>query len=120
MDLSPVCTTISLIFFDNIQTRYFLGYRPDRVGEEELQEACRNTSRFNSVGLTESYERFRDKFCGLIGVSSSAQTLLSNKSDYYRLFDLSDQSIREALTPLVQFDLKLYDHVSSQFWPESK
>ena len=109
-----------LDFFDNIQTRYFLGYRPDRVGEEELQEACSNTSRFNSVGLTESYERFKNNFCESIDVSSSTQTLQSNKSDYYRLFDLSDQNIREALTPLVQFDLKLYDHVSSQFWPEAK
>lgn len=109
-----------LDFFDNIQTRYFLDYRPDRVGEEELQQACSNTSRFSSVGLTENYERFKDRFCESIGVNSSEQKLQSNKSDYYHLFDLSDQNIHEALAPLVQFDLKIYDYVSSQFWPEAK
>jgi hypothetical protein len=109
-----------LDFFDNIQTRYFLDYRPDRVGEEELQMACSNTSRFSSVGLTETYERFKDRFCKSIGVSPSERKLQSNKSEFYELFDLSDQNIRDALAPLVQFDLQLYDHVSSQFWPEVK
>jgi hypothetical protein len=109
-----------LDFFDNIQTRYFLDYRPDRVGEEELQKACGNTSRFSSVGLTETYERFKDRFCESISVSPTEQRLQSNKSEYYQLFDLSDQDICEALAPLVQFDLRLYDHVSSQFWPEVK
>ena len=107
-----------LDFFDNIQTRYFLDHRPDRVGEDDLHNACRNTSRFSSVGLTETYERFKDQFCESIGVSSSEQKLQSNKSDDYQLFDLSDQNIREALAPLVRFDLQLYDHVSSRFWPE--
>ncbi|MBT8329344.1 MAG: hypothetical protein KJN87_06520 [Desulfofustis sp.] len=109
-----------LDFFDNIQTRYFLDYRPDRVGEEELRRACSNTSRFISVGLTETYECFKDSFCELIGVSSAEQKLQSNKSDYYQLFDLADQHIREVLAPLVQFDLYLYDYVSTQFWPELK
>ena len=109
-----------LDFFDNIQTRYFLDYRPDRVGEEEMQRACANISRFSSVGLTESYERFKNRFCDSIGVSLSEQKLQSNKSDYYQLFDLSDQHIREALAPLVQFDLHLYDRVASQFWSEDR
>jgi hypothetical protein len=107
-----------LDFFDNVQTRYFLDYRPDRVGEEELRKACANTSRFSSVGLTETYERFKDRFCGSISVSPTEQKLKSNKSEFYQLFDLSDQHTREALAPLVRFDLHLYDHVSSQFWPE--
>ena len=107
-----------LDFFDNIQTRYFLDYRPDRVGEEELRKSCANLSRFSSVGLTESYERFKNRFCESIGVVSSEQKVLSNKSAYYQLFDLGDQDIRKALRPLVQFDLQLYDYVSSRFWPE--
>ena len=109
-----------LDFFDNIQTRYFLDYRPDRVGEEELRRACDNISRFSSVGLTESYERFKNRFCESIGVSPAEQRLRSNKSDFYHLFDVSDHSIREALAPLVRFDLRLYDCVSSQYWPELK
>ena len=70
------------------------------------------------MGLTESYERFKDRFCESISVVSSAQKVVSNKSEYYQLFDLGDQDIREALRPLVQFDLQLYDYVSSRFWPE--
>ena len=107
-------------FFDNIQTRYFLDYRPDRVGEKEVQRACSNLSRFSSVGLTESYERFRTRFCESIGVASTEQTLKSNKSEYYRLLDLTDPEFRGALLPLVEFDLKLYECVAEQFgWTES-
>lgn len=108
-----------LDFFDNIQTRYFLDYRPDRVGEEDLKRACDNLSRFSSVGLTECYEQFRTRFCESIGVVSAEQTLKSNKSEYYRLFDLTDPDIRETLQPLVECDLTLYEHVTDRFGWES-
>lgn len=104
-----------LDFFDNIQTRYFLDYRPDRVGKQDLDQAKRNLERFRSVGLTENYDAFRDRFCEDRGLPHQTQDLQSNKAAYYRLFDLSDQAIRKALRPLVVFDLDLYDHVSTRF-----
>ncbi len=105
-----------LDFFDNMQTRYFLDYRPDRVGWDDLQRACENISQFQSIGLTEAYDSFKEQFCQIIGVEAVEQKLQSNKSAYYRLFDLADQAIRAVLLPLVQYDLKLYEFVSERFW----
>lgn len=109
-----------LDFFDNIQTRYFLDYRPDRVGERELQRARANLSRFSSVGLTEAYDHFRLKICESLGIDSVEQELQSNKSEYYRLFDLTDTEVRDGLRPLVEYDLQLYQFVTSRFWPEDR
>jgi len=95
-------------FFDNMQTRYFLDYRPAVVARGDLEQATRNFSRFRSIGLTEHYEAFRDRFCADIGLSPQTQDLQSNKSSSYRLFDLSDPHIRAALKPLVVHDLDLY------------
>jgi hypothetical protein len=105
-----------LDFFDNMQTRYFLDYRPDRVGQEDFEQACANILRFTSVGLTESYDRFKNEFCRFIGVETDKQTLRSNRAKEYRLFDPAVQPIREALRPLVHYDLKLYEFVAGQFW----
>ncbi len=105
-----------LDFFDNMQTRYFLDYRPDRVGQDDFERACENISRFASVGLTESYDRFIDEFCRFIGVEGLNQTLRSNKSKEYRLFDLAVPSVRKALWPLVQYDCELYEFVERKFW----
>ena len=107
-----------LDFFDNIQTRYFLDYRPERVEGKDLDRACENISRFRSVGLTEAYDRFKTQFCDSIGIVSKEQKLQSNKSEYYRLFELSKPEVRTALFPLVEFDLKLYQFVSERFWQE--
>lgn len=105
-------------FFDNIQTRYFLDYRPERVAEKDLRRACENISNFSSVGLTEAYDHFKKQFCHTIGVTSGEQKLQSNKSEYYHLFDLADPEVRAALEPLVEFDLKLYEFVSDRFWQD--
>jgi len=105
-----------LDFFDNMQCRYFLDYRTGKVSSDDLQRACENISRFSAVGLTEFYDRFRQQFCAAIGIEAEKQTILSNRSKKYRLFDLADSSLREALLPLVQFDLKLYKFVKDRFW----
>jgi hypothetical protein len=107
-------------FFDNIQTRYFLDYRPERVAAEDLHRACTNISRFSSVGLTEAYERFKKRFCDSVGITPAEQKLQSNKAEHYRLFDLADSKVRSALRPLVEFDLQLYETVSANFWQNVK
>lgn len=102
-------------FFDNLQTRYFLDYRPEKVSDSNLDQAKQNLGQFCSVGLTENYDSFRSRFCEDLGLEFHKQELQSNKSSFYRLFELSDQAIREALQPLVTFDLSLYDYVLEQF-----
>ncbi len=103
-----------LDFLDNIQTRYFLDYRPETVGPDDLHRACENIALFRAVGLTEAYDRFREQFCDIIGVTDTEQTLRSNRSAEYRLFDLSDQPVRQVLRPLVAYDMKLYEFVSER------
>jgi len=102
-------------FFDNMQTRYFLDYRPDRVGKEDLARATENIHRFRSVGLTEDYDAFRDRFCDELGLPRQRQEMQSNKAPSYRLFDLRDSRIREALHPLVAYDLELYEYAAEHF-----
>jgi len=101
-----------LEFFDNIQTRYFLDYQPEKITPADLENARENADRFRRVGLTEKYDRFREEFCADIGLAPQSQNLQSNKSQHYRLFDLSNPSTREALLPLVETDLMLYDYIS--------
>jgi hypothetical protein len=103
-----------LDFLDNIQTRYFLDYRPATVGPDDLDRACHNIALFRAVGLTEAYDRFREQFCDIIGVNDGKQALRSNRSPEYRLFDLSDQSVCQALHPLVDYDMRLYEFVSAR------
>lgn len=109
-------SSYQLDFFDNIQTRYFLDYRPERVTQKDLDRACDNISRFSLVGLTEGYDQFLEVVCRTIGIPTRSQDLQSNKSDYYHLFDHSDGDIKTAFLPLVHYDLKLYELVSKKFW----
>ncbi len=103
-------------FFDNLQTRYFLDQRPEKVSRNDLAQALDNVSAFRLVGLTEAYDLFRNRFCEGAGLKPQQQELKANRADHYRLFDLSDPRIRAALLPLVEFDLDLYDFVADSFW----
>ena len=69
-----------LDFFDNIQTRYFLDYRPEKVTVEDFENAKKNISRFRLVGLTEYYNIFLDQFCRDMRLPPQSQTEKSNKS----------------------------------------
>lgn len=101
-------------FFDNIQTRYFLDYRPERVTQADYLQAVQNMMHFRSIGLTERYDRFRDRFCRDLGLPPQSQTLRSNRSERYRLVDLTQPSSRSIIDPLVRFDCRLYDLVAEQ------
>ncbi len=107
-----------LDFFDNIQTRYFLDYRPEKVTVEDLENAKKNILRFHLVGLTEYYHVFLDRFCRDMGLPPQSQTEISNKSEHYYLFDYERETTREILLPLIGVDLLLYQYVSQIFWPE--
>jgi len=105
-----------LDFFDNIQTRYFLDNRPEKVTADELARAKENLLHFCSIGLTEQYDRFRDRFCKDLGLGPEVQSLRSNKSIDYELFDVNDKQVREAMLPLVVHDLELYSFVAESYW----
>jgi len=104
-----------LDFFDNIQTRYFLDYRPEKVEMADVDNALANLDRFRLVGLTERYDRFLALVCGDIGLAPQQQDLQSNRADGYRLFDRKQESVRQCFAPLVEADLELYRRVAERF-----
>lgn len=101
-------------FFDNIQIRYFLDYRPERVGETDFLAAVKNLLNFRAIGLTEHYDRFRDRFCRNMGLPLQRQALRSNQSAQYQLFERTDTKIRQLVMPLVEFDCRLYEYIAQQ------
>jgi len=101
-------------FFDNIQTRYFLGYRPDRVTQSDCDNAIGNISKFATIGLTEHFGAYVEEFCDYYGIQQKPITSVHNPSKVAPLFDVSNQEIRDILSPLVCYDLQLYARISEQ------
>ncbi len=98
-------------FFDNIQTRYFLDYRPGRVEKKDLDRAVNNLVYFKSLGLTESYDQYVNQFCELYGLQTTSTVARRNPSRVTALFDVTSPEIQEACQPLIQYDQQLYNHV---------
>ncbi len=112
-------TGYELDFFDNIQTRYFLDYRPERVGPEDYTNALETIKRFSQVGLTEQYERFVNRFCRDLELPPQAELQRANIAEKYQLFDTLNGSAQSPLEDLIEFDRLLYRHVAESFWSET-
>jgi hypothetical protein len=102
-------------FFDNIQTRYFLDHRPERVTEADYREAVETAERFTAIGSTEHYDNFQDRFCSHLGLPVQKQTPRSNRSQRYHLFDCGNPAVSKIIDPLVCFDRRLYDLIVSRY-----
>ena len=102
-------------FFDNIQTRYFLDYRPEQVTDADYRKAAQTIKHFRLIGLTERYDQFRDQFCKDLGLQSQLQTLRVNRAENYSLFDPGRSSTRRIVDPLIRFDCQLYELIASQW-----
>ncbi len=98
-------------FFDNIQTRYFLDYRPERVTSKEVQAAKKNCSVFTRIGTTEHYKKFTKKFCSENGLNYIEQAKPLNRSKQKNLFNPESPGMKEILFPLVKYDMALYEYV---------
>jgi len=101
-----------LDFFDNLQTRYFLGYRPEQVNKEDLRQAITNTDIFTSIGITENYDQYLLQCADLYNrTMHSQQTTKHNPATVDPLFDIENPEIYSALMPLMRFDLEIYEHI---------
>lgn len=100
-------------FFDNIQTRYFLDYRPERVTSEDIRAAKKNCSVFRRIGTTETYKQFTEQFCCENGLNYVEQKRPLNRSKQKSLYDPASPDIKEILFPLVKYDMELYDYICS-------
>jgi hypothetical protein len=101
-------------FFDNIQTRYFLGYRPERVGQPDCDNAIGNISKFATIGLTEKFGAYVGEFCDYYDIQQKPVTSVHNPSKVAPLFDVLNPEIRDILSPLVCYDLQLYTRIAEQ------
>ncbi len=107
---------IELDFFDNLQTRYFLDYRPEKVEISDFVDAKKNISLFKSIGLTEKYPQFIQNFCNIYQMENIKKPSTPlNKSSYRRLFDYDDLKVRSILAPLVEADLLLYSDIVKSY-----
>lgn len=96
-------------FLDNMQLRYFLDQIPRRTGHADLDKAKENCRLFRQIGTTERYAEFTATFVKSHALIQSGIPFRLNRSREKPLFDLNDPAIRNALYPLVQLDLQLYE-----------
>jgi len=95
-------------FFDNIQTRYFLDYRPARVSMEDFDQALKNLNYFKTIGVTEKYHDYTRAFCRHYEIRHVEHQTEHNPSRVPPLFNFDRDDTREILAPLVRYDLQLY------------
>jgi len=98
-------------FFDNMQTRYFCDQEVDRVSAVDLERAVINTGYFKNIGVTERYSEFINQFVDLHELQKIETSRQLNRSKSMPLFDIEDSEVRQVLYPLVQYDLRLYNHI---------
>ena len=108
-------TSVDAAFFDNMQTRHFLDNRVERVSLDNLKQAITNTGEFKLIGVTEQFETFCNDFIALNNLVTSFESGKLNRSRSEPLFDSNNPEIRQALFPLVEYDLMLYDHVKNSY-----
>jgi hypothetical protein len=101
-------------FFDNIQVRYLLDHRPERVTGDDLSLSLEHLSRFSTIGVTERYQEYLSRCASYYGLKHLVQRTRHNPARVAPMFDSADSSIRSALYPLVRHDLKLYQRVLEQ------
>lgn len=101
-------------YFDNCQTRYFLDYRPDRVGWLDLQNAIKNFHYFQAIGTTERYRNFIAEFSTRYRQPFIAQQKQLNRAKYDTFYNPEDLWNKAIVHPLVKYDLLLYKAVMSR------
>ena len=100
-----------LDFFDNIQTRYFLDYRPEKVGVKDLQNAMENIKLFVLIGAAEKLDGFIERFCARYSMVKANQLRSFNRLPRFKLFDYDNKVVQSILTPLVETDIRLREVV---------
>ncbi|MCK9173921.1 MAG: hypothetical protein M0O96_01390 [Desulforhopalus sp.] len=98
-------------FFDNMQTRYFLDYRPERVGDKDIANAVENFKYFADIGRTEGYQEFAARFCKKYNLPFIQQGQPLNCSGDAPLYDITGEKFQTLLHPLVKYDLQLYSAI---------
>ncbi|MFT5701703.1 MAG: hypothetical protein ACI8ZB_004604 [Desulforhopalus sp.] len=104
-----------LDFFDNIQTRYFLDYRPEKVSLNDFYKTLPNIDLFKHIGLTERYEQFKSFVSSSYELPEVSLPIMTNKTMHPPLYDCDCLDMKEILYPLVHADMRLYDAIKLRF-----
>ena len=105
-----------LDFFDNLQTRYFLEYRPDRINQHDLDQAIENLNLFTDIGITEMYPQFLARCAALYHGKTKSIMTKHNPSRVPEIFDRKDPHIQRALQPLIRYDVQLVETICQNVW----
>lgn len=101
-------------FFDNMQTRYFLDYRPEKVGDKDIANALENFKYFSDIGRTEKYQNFAARFCKKYNLPFIQQVQPLNCSGDSPLYDIAGENFKTLVHPLVKYDLQLYSAITER------
>jgi hypothetical protein len=104
-----------LDFFDNMQTRYFLDHRPEKVSPSMLDEAEDNFGFFKHIGRTEQYSQFIKKFSSIYRIPVTDPPGSYNKAIEPALYDSADPVMQDIFSPLIETDLLLYSRIKTVF-----
>jgi len=104
-----------LDFFDNMQTRYFLDYRPGKVSPSMLDEAENNFGLFKHIGRTEQYNQFIGKFSSIYQILITDQPRSYNKAIEPALYDSADPVMQDLFSPLIETDVLLYNRIKAVY-----
>ena len=107
-------------FFDNIQTRYFLDYRPDRVAQRDLDNAVSNLKLFSTIGMMEYLDDYLKCFCQYYNMPYEPISSIHNLSKVSPVFDINNPMNQKIVKPLIQYDQKLYDAIKMRLSAKPK
>lgn len=96
--------------FDNCQVRFFSSVKGhERVEQKHLDEAVLNLKKLHFVGISERSKESQALLATLLHVPVQQDEQRSNVNDYDYGLNIKDENIREIVTPLIKFDLALYE-----------
>ena len=100
---------------ENCQVRYFCGPEPGRsVNKVDLDKALAACDEFDLIGIIPRLHEFLADVAMTMGWQAPGQRITENVSSTYYGLDPRNPELREAMKPLVRYDLQLYRHVESR------
>jgi hypothetical protein len=113
-DFSRNISGVEARLFDNLQTRHFLDQQVEKVGTAEVSKAISHLPYFASIGLTEEYHLFLHQFNTQQRGQKYQNDRILNRTLTPNLYDFHNPLWQEALFPLVQHDLSVYQEIKGR------
>ncbi|QDP01941.1 hypothetical protein [Thalassotalea sp. PS06] len=101
--------------FDNVQTRYLRkNTSKPQISKSDVDEAIENLKEFDVIGFDKNINQFLTSILNHFGLVYTPTTnRVDNALNHKFGLEASDESICEALKPLVVHDLALYQYLET-------